>query len=96
MKTPLVRFACIAAVLAAAGYALFSLPGGVAAYRDRRREVSLTEKRVEELSKENQRIQDRIRRLSTDPAEQERLVEERLKYVHPKDKVYYTGTPEKK
>ncbi len=54
------------------------------------------EKRVGDLAKENQRIQDHIRRLSTDPAEQERIVEERLKYVHPKDKVYYTGTPEKR
>ncbi len=96
MKAPLVRFACIAAVLAAAGYALITLPGGVAAYRERKREVSSMEKRVGDLAKENQRIQDHIRRLSNDPAEQERVVEERLKYVHPKDKVYYTGTPEKK
>ncbi len=91
MKAPLVRLACIAAVIAAAGYALVTLPKGVGAYRERRREVSTMEKRVGDLAKENQRIQDHIRRLSTDPQEQERTVEERLKYVHPKDKVYYTG-----
>ena len=96
MKASFVRLACAAAVLLAAIYALLTFPSGVKAYMTRRREVSEMEKRVETLNKENQRIEDRIHRLSNDPAEQERTVKERLKYVHPGEKVYITGDPAKK
>lgn len=96
MKAPFVRFTCAVAVLAAASYAVVTFPKGVSAFLERRRQVSAMEKRVENLEKENRRIEDRIKRLTDDPAEQERIIKERLKYVHPDEKVYITGEPEKK
>ena len=96
MKAPLVRLACVIAVLAAASYAVVTFPRGVSAFIERRKDIATTEKSVETLDKENQRIEDRIRRMANDPEEQERVVKERLKYVHPDEKVYITGEPQKK
>ncbi len=95
MKAPFVRLACTIAFLAAASYAVITFPRGVSAVMGKRREVSETEKRVENLEKENQRIEDRIRRMQNDPEEQERIIKERLKYVHPDEKVYITGEQKK-
>jgi hypothetical protein len=41
-------------------------------------------------------MRDHLQRLSDDPAEQEIEIRERLKLVHPGEKVYITGDPDKK
>jgi len=47
------------------------------------------------LAKEVERKREHIRRLTENPAEQELEIRDRLKLVHPNEKVYIIGEPEK-
>ena len=97
MKASLPRFAYAIAVLLVAGYAFFTLrgPKGLAALAERREQIRELEKRNEHLVKEIERKREHIRRLADNPAEQELEIRERLKLVHPNEKVYIIGTPAK-
>lgn len=90
MKARLSRFAYAAAFLLAATYAVVTLtgPSGIAGLRDKQRQVRAGEARTDSLRKDIERTQKRIQRLGADASEQERVVEERLKLVHPGEKVY--------
>lgn len=98
MKASLPRFAYAIAVLLVASYAFFTLrgPKGLTALADRREQIRELEKRNEQLVKEIERKREHIRRLNENPAEQELEIRERLKLVHPNEKVYIIGKPAKK
>ncbi len=51
------------------------------------------EERNAKLDREIERMRDHIKRLETNPSEQELEVRERLKLVKPGEKVYITGKP---
>lgn len=93
MKAPFARIAYTIAILAIAGYAAANLTGskGIGKLLGKEREISALEKRNSELSRDNERRRQRIERLTDDPAEQERVIKERLKYVGPGEKVYILG-----
>lgn len=95
MKPSFARFAYILAIVLVAGYALASLrgPRGVSALMEKRRQIQALEHRNAELEKEIERRRDRIQRLNSDPNEQERVIQERLKLVRPGEKVYILGDP---
>ena len=97
MKASLPRFAYAIAVLLVASYAFFTLrgPKGLGALAERREQIRELEKRNEQLVKEIERKREHIRRLHDNPAEQELEIRERLKLVHPNEKVYIIGTPAK-
>ncbi|MBZ5578907.1 MAG: septum formation initiator family protein [Acidobacteriia bacterium] len=90
MKLSPARFAYIFAFLVVAGYAFFTLrgPTGVPALLEKRRQIDVMEKRNEALTQEIQREREHIQRLSNNPEEQELEIRQRLKLVHPGDKVY--------
>ncbi len=98
MKPPLNRVLYGFAILLAASYAVYALAGpkGVHAWRDKEREIQYLEKRNAELARQNAETQDRIQRLDSDPVEQERVIQERLKLVRPGDKVYVLPSDGKK
>ena len=97
MKASLPRFAYAIAVLLVASYAFFTLrgPKGLTALAERRQQIRELEKRNEQLVKEIERKREHIRRLHDNPAEQELEIRERLKLVHPNEKVYIIGAPAK-
>ena len=96
MKAPLVRIAYFAAFLAAASYAFFTLrgPHGIPWLIEKQREIHEMEDRNAKLDREIERMRDHIKRLETNPSEQELEVRERLKLLKPGEKVYITGKPE--
>jgi cell division protein FtsB len=98
MKARLTRFAYVVAFLLAAIYAVVTLtgPSGLAALREKQRQIRAEEQRNSSLRQENARAEERIRRLGADQSEQERVVEERLKLVHPGEKVYVLPDAPKK
>jgi cell division protein FtsB len=97
MKASLPRFAYAIALLLVASYAYFALrgPKGLSALADKRAEIRELERRNEELVKQIERKREHIRRLNDNPAEQELEIRERLKLVHPNEKVYIIGSPAK-
>jgi cell division protein FtsB len=98
MKASLARFAYMAAVLLAGSYALVALrgPKGLPALYEKRAQIHELEQRNEILTKEIERKREHIRRLAENPAEQELEIRDRLKLVHPNEKVYIIGEPAKK
>ncbi len=90
MKAPLVRTAYVVAIAVVAGFAFISLAGprGIPSLLEKNRQIQTLEKRNEELGKDIERARDRIRRMESDPDEQERVIKERLKLVGPGEKVY--------
>jgi cell division protein FtsB len=96
MKAPLVRIAYFAAFLAAASYAFFTLrgPHGIPWLLEKQREIHAMEEQNTKLDREIERMRDHIKRLETNPSEQELEVRERLKLLKPGEKVYITGKPE--
>ncbi len=96
MKGPIIKTAYIAAFLVAASYAFFTLrgPHGVPALLEKQREIHEMEDKNAKLDREIERMRDHIKRLETNPSEQELEVRERLKLVKPGEKVYITGKPE--
>jgi cell division protein FtsB len=63
---------------------------------EKQRVIREMEKRNSEAAKEIERMREHLQRLSDDPAEQELEIRDRLKLVHPGEKVYITGDPDKK
>jgi cell division protein FtsB len=98
MKVPLARFAYLIVFLVVSTYAFVTLrgPHGIHALREKQRVIQEMEKRNSEAAKEIERMREHLQRLSDDPAEQELEIRQRLKLVHPGEKVYITGDPDKK
>jgi len=71
-------------------YAFFTLrgPKGIPALLEKRRQIDALEKRDTALSLENERKREHIGKLANNPAEQELEIRQRLKLVHPEEKVY--------
>jgi cell division protein FtsB len=90
MNAPLRRIGFVVAAAAFAGYAIRSLAGpkGLSAWRDKERQIQVLEQSNAELKRQNEAARERIDRLRSDPAEQERVIEERLKLAHPGEKVF--------
>jgi len=84
------RYASLLAFLVLAGYAIFTLrgPSGVPGLLEKSRQIELLEKRNTALAQENDRKREHIQRLTNNPAEQELEIRQRLKLVHPDEKVY--------
>jgi cell division protein FtsB len=98
MKVTLAGYAFLMVFLTVASYAYVTLrgPKGVNALFDKKARIQQMEKRNADLDKEIERMRERIKRLGDNPAEQELEIRERLKLVHPNEKVFITGPPEKK
>jgi cell division protein FtsB len=79
-------------------YAAITLmgPHGVHAWMEKERQIQEMQKRNATEAQEIERIKEHIKRLEGNPDEQEREIRERLKLVHPDEKVYITGEPAKK
>ncbi len=90
MKVSPARYVYVLAFLVLAGYAVFTLrgPSGVPGLLEKRRQIELLEKRNAALAQENERKREHIQRLTNNPAEQELEIRQRLKLVHPDEKVY--------
>ena len=90
MKVSLARFGYLIAFLAVVSYAFFTLrgPKGIPALLQKQHQIEEIEKRNAALAQENERTREHIQRLSDNPAEQELEIRQRLKLVHPGEKVY--------
>ena len=98
MKASFARYAYVIAFILVASYAFVTLrgPKGVHALFDKQAQIQEMEKRNADLDKEIERKREHIKRLSDNPADQELEIRERLKLVHPNEKVFITGRPAKK
>ena len=96
MKAPLTRFAYVAVFLMAVVYAFIAFPKGMHAWSEKQRQIQEMEKRNGKLAEEVERKKDRIKRLGSNPAEQELEIRKRLKMAHPDEKIYIVGEPEQK
>ena len=90
MKVSLARFGYLIAFLMVVSYAFLTLrgPKGIPALLQKQHQVEEIEKRNAALAQENERTREHIQRLSDNPAEQELEIRQRLKLVHPGEKVY--------
>jgi cell division protein FtsB len=95
MKAPFVKSVYLAAFLAAAGYAFFTLrgPHGIPGLLEKQREIHEMEEKNAKEAREVERMRDHIKRLEVNPSEQELEIRERLKLVKPGERVYITGKP---
>jgi cell division protein FtsB len=95
MKATFSRFAYLVVFVLVLSYALLALhgPRGLAALADKQRQIHDLEKRNLALAQEIERKRERIKRLEDNPSEQEMQIRERLKLVHPDEKVFITGDP---
>jgi cell division protein FtsB len=95
MKTPIARTVFAVAMLAVCAYAFMSLsgPNGLHALSEKKQQIRQAEKHNAELAREIERTREHIKRLEQSPAEQELEIRDRLKLVHPTDKVYVIGDP---
>jgi cell division protein FtsB len=98
MKAPLSRLAYVMAFLMVASYAFFTLrgPKGIPGLLERQHQIQEAEKRNAGLAREIEQKREHIKRLADNPAEQEKEIRQRLKLVHPGEKIYIVGEPEKK
>jgi len=90
MKVSLARFGYLIAFLVVVSYAFFTLrgPKGIPALLQKQHQIEEIEKRNAALAQDNERTREHIQRLSDNPAEQELEIRQRLKLVHPGEKVY--------
>ena len=90
MKVSLARFGYLIAFLMVVSYAFFTLrgPKGIPALLQKQHQIEEIEKRNAALAQQNERTREHIQRLSDNPAEQELEIRQRLKLVHPGEKVY--------
>jgi len=97
MKTPLLRIAYLAALLLVSGYALMTLrgPRGIPALIAKQHQIAEGEQRNAALARDIERQREHIQRLADSPNEQELEIRGRLKLVHPDEKVFITGQPDK-
>jgi len=98
MKVPFLRIVYLVTFVLVAGYAVITLrgPKGISALVVRQHQIEQSEKHNAELAREIERQRDHIKRLADSPAQQELEIRERLKLVHPGEKVFITGQPDKK
>jgi cell division protein FtsB len=84
------RLGYIAAFIIVSGYAFITLrgPHGIPGLLAKQHQIELMEKSNTALADENERMRERIQRLASNPAEQELQIRQRLKLVHPGEKVY--------
>jgi len=82
-------------LLAVVSYAFFTLrgPKGIPALLLKQRQIEEMEKGNTSLAQENERMREHIQRLSDNPADQELEIRQRLKLVHPGEKVYIVPAP---
>ncbi|PWU11568.1 MAG: hypothetical protein C5B51_02285 [Terriglobia bacterium] len=90
MNRSLSRFGYLVAFLLVISYAFFTLrgPKGVPALLAKERQIEQMEKRNAGLAQENERMREHIQRLGDDAVQQELEIRQRLKLVHPGEKVY--------
>lgn len=90
MKLAPARYAYVIAFLIVVSYAFFALrgPKGIPGLFEKRHQIEELEKRNATLAREIERKRERIQRLSSNSAEQELEIRQRLKLVHPGEKVY--------
>ena len=98
MKAPLLRIVTLLGVVLLAGYSYLTLrgPRGIPALLDKQRQIEQLEQRNTGLAREIERQREHIRRLADNPAEQELEIRDRLKLVHPGEKIFITGEPDRK
>jgi cell division protein FtsB len=70
-------------MMAGYGYIALSGPQGIPALRKKWTEIRQLEEDVANLQRDNQAKKEHIRRLETDPAEQEMEIRKRLKLLRP-------------
>jgi cell division protein FtsB len=89
------RLATIAVCLLAAWVAFHVIFGanGMVAYHKKRAEHRLLQKELEDLQKENEQLQQRIKGLRTDPKVVEKEAREQLRYARPGETVYVMPNP---
>jgi cell division protein FtsB len=95
MKAPLTRLAYVMAFFMVIGYAFFTLrgPKGIPGLLERQRQIQETEKRNTALAREIEQKREHIKRITDNP---EMEIRQRLKLVHPGEKIYIVGEPKKK
>lgn len=93
MKISAVKAVYALIVLCGILYAFIVLrgPNGIPAMFEKRRLVREYEVSNQELQREIEQKQQRIRRLESDPAEQELEIRQRMKLAKPGDKIYILG-----
>ena len=98
MKAPLLRILSVLGVALVASYAYIALrgPRGIPALLEKERQIRQMEQRNTGLAREIERQREHIKRLAENPAEQELEIRERLKLVHPGEKIFITGEPDQK
>jgi cell division protein FtsB len=87
------RLGYIVAFIIVVSYAFFALrgPRGIPGLLAKQHQIEQMEKSNGLLAEENERMRERIQRLANNPAEQELEIRQRLKLVHPGEKVYLLG-----
>ncbi|HEX3743911.1 MAG TPA: septum formation initiator family protein [Bryobacteraceae bacterium] len=97
MKRAFRRSAFAVAFMGVVIYAAVTLTGphGVHAWMEKERLIQEMQKRNASEARQIERIKEHIKRLDGNPDEQEREIRERLKLVHPDEKVFITGDPAK-
>lgn len=97
MKVSFARYVYAIAFFLVVSYAYVTLrgPKGVQALFDKQAQIRQMEKRNADLDKQIERKREHIKRLGDNPSEQELEIRDRLKFVHPNEKVFITGPPEK-
>jgi cell division protein FtsB len=97
MRSNATRLAYAVAFLLAATYAIVTLrgPRGVHSLGDKQAQIQELDRRNSELQRDIERERERVQRLANNPTEQDLEIRERLKLVHPGEKVYITGRPAK-
>ena len=90
MRVSFAGFGYLIAFLAIASYAFFTLrgPRGIPALIDKQHQIQELEKRNAAMAQDNERLREHIQRLAENPDEQELEIRQRLKLVHPGEKVY--------
>ncbi len=97
MRSNFTRWAFGAVFVAVAIYAAITLngPHGIRALTDKQQLILEMQKRNAAQAQKIERIKEHIQRLNDNPSEQELEIRDRLKLVHPDEKVFITGKPEK-
>ena len=98
MKSPLTRVAYLIAFLLVASYAFVALrgPNGIYAWREKQHAITELEQKNAALARDIERKKEHIQRLNSNPDEQELEIRDRLKLIHPGEKVFILSDPQKK
>ena len=85
--------AAVAALACLLAYHVVFGANGMMVYQHKRGEYRALDRQVHELANENQRIEQQIRALKSDPAAIEREAREQLRYARRGEKVYLLNDP---